>query len=420
MNAYHIAKREYLENVRKKSFLISTILAPVLMVAFTAIPVGLAFFESGSQVSVAVLDRSGVIGDDFVAALDDTLEDGRRKFLIQDVVTSSRDFDSAYDELLAKVNGDQLDILIEVPEDVFTGGKVFYITKDERSITIMEEFEIKLGESVMRQRLAREGLDYDHVTKLTEGISLEVLKSTKSGSMEERSFLGEWGLVFVFVMILYMALLTWGISIQRSIIEEKGSRIIEVLLSSLNPMDIFIGKIVGLGLVGLTQLIIWVAVGVSIGFYTFFAAADIFAYMNVPLSVLVYFVVYFVLGFLLYASVFTVVGAICTTEQDAQQLQGLVTLPMIIPIVVLMLIIQTPNSPLAVVLSLIPFFTPMLMLGRIVVLQPPAWQVALSFVLMVVSIYLAIYFSSRVFRIGILMYGKRPGLKEIIRWYRAA
>lgn len=420
MNAYHIAKREYLENVRKKSFIISTLLAPLLMVAFTAVPVLLTFFVSGSQVSVAVLDRSGVVAGSFVAALDDTLEDGRKKFLVEEVVTSSSDFSRDYDRLLARVNDDRLDILIEVPEDVFSGGKVYYITKDERSITILEEFENKLGESVMRQRLAREGLDYDQVTMLTEGISLEVLKSTKSGSIEERSFLGEWGLVFVFVMILYMALLTWGISIQRSIIEEKGSRIIEVLLSSLSPMDIFIGKIVGLGLVGMTQLVIWLIAGLSISVYAYFAAAQFFSYINVPPYVLIYFVVYFVLGFLLYASVFTVVGAICTTEQDAQQLQGLVTMPMIIPIVVLMLIIQSPNSPLAVVLSLIPFFAPMLMLGRIVVLQPAAWQIVLSLVLMVVSIYGAIYFSSRVFRIGILMYGKRPGLKEIIRWYRAA
>jgi len=420
MNGYLIAKREYLENVRKKSFLISTILAPVLMVAFTAVPVLLTFFESGSQVSVAVLDRTGEVAEGFVSSLDDTLQDGRRKFLIADVIAFSNDFDKEYDRLLKKINNDQLDILIEVPEDVFTSGKVNYITKDERSITILEEFEDKLGEAVMRQRLAREGLDYDQVTKLTEGVSLEVLKSTGKGNIEERSFLGEWGLVFVFVMILYMALLTWGISIQRSIIEEKGSRIIEVLLSSLNPMDIFVGKIVGLGLVGLTQLVIWLVVGLSIGVYAYVAAAEFFSYINVSPVVLVYFVVYFVLGFLLYASVFTVVGAICTTEQDAQQLQGLITLPMVIPIIVLMLIIQSPNSPLAVVLSLIPFFTPMLMLGRIVVLQPPAWQIVLSLVLMVASIYGAIYFSSRVFRIGILMYGKRPGMREIIRWYRAA
>jgi ABC-2 type transport system permease protein len=219
-------------------------------------------------------------------------------------------------------------------------------------------------------------------------------------------------------MILYMALLTWGVSIQRSIIEEKGSRVIEVMLSSVEPLDLFLGKIIGLGLVGLTQLAIWVVVALSIGFYTYYAAAGIFSYINVSPLTLVYFVIYFIFGFLLYASIFTIVGAICSTEQDAQQLQGLVTLPLVVPILLLMMIIQSPNSTIAVVFSLIPLFTPMLMLARVVVLQPSFWQIALSMVLLVISIYASIYISSRVFRVGILMYGKRPGLREVVRWLR--
>ena len=114
------------------------------------------------------------------------------------------------------------------------------------------------------------------------------------------------------------------------------------------------------------------------------------------------------------------VGSICSSEQDAQQLQGLVTIPMVVPILVLMLIVQSPNSSVAVVMSLIPFFTPMVMLGRIVVLEPPLWQILLGIALMVLSIYLAVSFSARVFRVGILMYGKRPSLPEVFKWYRSA
>ncbi|NIM18758.1 MAG: ABC transporter permease [Candidatus Latescibacteria bacterium] len=420
MNAHHIIKREYVESIRTKSFLISTILVPVMMVAFLFVPLLSAFFVSGDQVTVAVVDRTGEVAEDFTGALDDTLKDGRPKYLVSPVITSSPDFDREQEELITLMNNERLDILIDIPEDVFSLGKVFYITKGERILEIIEKFENSLGDIILKRRLASEGLDYEQVAALTRGISLEVRKTTKSGSMEERSFLGEWGLVFMFVMILYMALLTWGITIQRSIIEEKGSRVIEVLLSSVSPMDLFVGKIVGIGLLGLTQLIIWVVAGLSIGFYTYYAAAHIFSYINVPPSVLVYFIVYFVLGFLLYASIFTIVGAICSTEQDAQQLQGLVTLPLIVPILVLMLIIQSPNSNIAVVLSLIPIFTPMLMMARVVVLQPDFWQILLSVVILLVSIYGAVYFSSRVFRVGILMYGKRPGMREIIRWYRHA
>ncbi len=420
MSAYNIVKREYLENVRKKSFIISTILVPIMMSAFMFVPMFLALFVSGSQLTVAVLDRTGEIADNFVATLDDTLKNGQRKFIPSTIITSSSDFDRDQEDLISLINKDQLDILIDIPEDVFTSGKVYYISKDERSLRIQEKFRSGFGDIILRQRLAQEGLDFDHVASLTKEISLEERRTTKSGRMEERSFLAEWGLVFIFVMILYMALLTWGILIQRSIIEEKGSRVIEVLLSSVSPVDLFLGKIVGIGLAGLTQLVIWAVAGLSIGFYTYFAAAQIFNYINVSPMVLVYFVLYFILGFLLYAAIFTVVGAVCSTEQDAQQLTGLVTLPMVVPILVLMLIVQSPNSPIAVVLSFIPLFTPMLMLGRIIVLQPEFWQIILSVVILLISIYCAIMFSSRVFRVGILMYGKRPGLKEILRWYRHA
>ncbi len=418
MNAAHVVKREYLENVRKKSFFISTVLVPVLMLAFMIVPMLSTFFVSGDQVSLAVLDRTGEVAEDFIASLDDTLKDGRPMYVPGPIVTESGDFDREQRELISMINDDRLDVLVDIPKEVFSEGKAAYITKGERSFRIIEKFENELSDIVLRKRLESEGLDYEQVAKLTKGISLDVRATTKSGTTEQREFLSEWGLVFIFVMILYMALLTWGISIQRSIIEEKGSRVIEVMLSSVEPLDLFLGKIIGLGLVGLTQLAIWVVVALSIGFYTYYAAAGIFSYINVSPLTLVYFVIYFIFGFLLYASIFTIVGAICSTEQDAQQLQGLVTLPLVVPILLLMMIIQSPNSTIAVVFSLIPLFTPMLMLARVVVLQPSFWQIALSMVLLVISIYASIYISSRVFRVGILMYGKRPGLREVVRWLR--
>jgi ABC-2 type transport system permease protein len=165
---------------------------------------------------------------------------------------------------------------------------------------------------------------------------------------------------------------------------------------------------------------IWSVVGVGVTVLGKSAAAANLPSVDIPFYVFVYFIVFFVLGFLFYASIFTVVGAICSTEQDAQQLQSIVTLPMIVPILVLMLIVESPNSTLAVVLSLFPPFTPMIMLGRIVVIHPASWEIVTSIGLLAVSIYLAIAFSARVFRVGILMYGKRPSPREVIRWYRSA
>ena len=420
MNALHIIKREYLEAVRTKSFIISTVLVPILMASFMLVPLLLSLFVTGSQIKLRVIDRTGKIVEGFVASLDDTLKDGRQKFIVEQVITESDDFDRDLETGIANLNDKSIDVLIDVPEDVFTTGEIYYITKEQRSIRVIEKFEDSLNDIVLKQRLAREGLDYDLVTTLTQEVSLEVRRTTKSGAMEERSFLAEWGLVFIFVMLLYVSLLGYGVTIQRSVIEEKSSRVIEVLLSSLSARDLFVGKIIGVGLVGLTQMVIWSVAGLAVGADSYYAAAQVCQYINVPPRVVVDFVRFFVLGFLLYASLFTIIGAVCSTEQDAQQLQGLVTLPMIVPILVLMLIIQSPNGSVAVVLSLIPLFTPMLMMARIVVLQPEWWQILLSIVIMLLSIWGTITFAARVFRVGILMYGKRPSLKEIIRWFKYA
>jgi ABC-2 type transport system permease protein len=226
--------------------------------------------------------------------------------------------------------------------------------------------------------------------------------------------------VVVFVMILYMTLLSWEMSVQRSIIQEKSSRVIEVMLSSVEPRDLFLGKIIGLGSLGLTQIAIWSLMMLAIGFSSSLVAARYTSLVHVTVAEVVYFVVFFVLGYLLYSSIFSIIGAVCSTEQDAQHLQSIVVFPMVIPIMLMFLVLQNPNSTVAVVLSLIPAFTPMLMLARVVISNPPLWQVVLSILLLVVSVYAAILFSARVFRVGILMYGKRPGLREIVRWFRYA
>jgi len=416
MNAIHVIRREYNEHVKKKSFVIGTILVPIFMLAFLFVPLLLAFFEPDEQISVSVVDHTGQIGEAFAASFDDTTGSGEPKYLFRPAPTD----EDSKEALLAALDRGELDVVIEIPSDAIETGSVDYLTKEHRSIHTQEAFSNRLTEIMIQRRLANAGLETEQVASLTTEVRLRERYVGSSGEVGETSFLMDWGLVFGFVMILYMALLTWGITISRSIIEEKGSRIVEVLLSSLEPRDLLLGKVVGIGLAGLTQLAIWSAMGILITALGGATSLSIFTKVNIPFAVFVYFIVYFVLGFLLYASLFTLIGSICSNEQDAQQLQGMVTMPMVIPILVLMVIVQSPNSSVSVVMSLIPFFTPMVMLGRIVVLQPPAWQVALSMVLMLASIYLSITFSARVFRVGILMYGKRPSLPEVIKWYRSA
>ncbi|MDH3215265.1 MAG: ABC transporter permease [Candidatus Krumholzibacteria bacterium] len=420
MKTWYIIKREYLENLRKKSFIISTILAPIILLGFYAIPILAVFFVPGDQISIAVLDRTGRVGEDFVTSLCDTLKDGRPRYQATVHGAEGGGFDERKDMLIARITSGALDVLIELPVDALESGTVNYISKDVFNENTMDDLRDKLNPVIVNQRLAGRGLDYDQISALTQRINLNENKITKSGVLEEEQVVGRLIMVVVFVMILYMTLLSWGMSVQRAIIEEKSSRVIEVMLSSVEPRDLFLGKIIGVGSLGLTQLAIWsvlfLAVGLSSAVYT----AGFMNFVQINPMDIVYFLVFFVLGFMIYSALFTIIGAVCSTEQDAQQLQTIVVLPLVLPIMMMFFVIQNPNATLSVVLSYVPLFTPMLMLARIGVSEPSLWEVWLSIAILVISIYAVTLFSARVFRVGILMYGKRPGLREIIRWSRYA
>jgi ABC-2 type transport system permease protein len=420
MKVQHIIRREYLVNVRRRSFIVSTILVPVIMTVFIVVPILFALLEPDKSYRVVVLDQTGELGAGVVAALSDTLSGGGEKYL----VTASEAGGDAY--ALARVarveelRKGKLDIVIAIPATIFEDGKASYLTREERNMNVLDRFENVISDVVIQQRLQGEGLDYERVKSLTRGIDLDLQQVTAQGGLEEKDFLQDYGVVFIFTMILYSSLLSWGMTISKSIIEEKGSRVIEVLLSAVTPRELMWGKLIGVGLAGLTQLGAWAIIGIAIAGTAATGVVAQLASFHIEPAVFVYLVVFFVLGFMLFSSLFMTVGSVCTTDQDAQQLQGLITLPMIVPILCLMLLLQNPNSPLAVVLSLIPMFAPMIMLARIILLQPPLWQILLSMALILGAVYLTMGFAARIFRVGILMYGKRPSLREIVRWYRLA
>ncbi len=420
MKVAHVIRREYLENVRRKSFVVSTLLVPLLMGAFFVLPVLLALFVPDRPYKVAVVDQVGGVAAEVTTALVDTLKNGDRKYVIESVEATGDRFATAREARIAAVQRGELDIVVAVPSSVLTDGKAEYVTREARNFNIFERFTDVVSDAVVTRRLAAEGFDFARVKSLTEPVEMDMSRISATGELEEKNFLTEYGLVFIFVMILYMAILSWGVTISRSIVEEKGSRVIEVLLSSLTPRDLMVGKLVGVGLAGMTQLSIWALVGLAMSGYAASSAVAMLASMQIPPAVFGYLMLYFLLGFLLYSALFMTVGAACSTEQDAQQFQGLITLPMIVPLMTLMLLIQNPASSFAVVLSMIPLFAPMMMLARIILLEPPMWQIALSVGLLLAAIYLSIVFAARVFRVGILLYGKRPNLRELIHWYKLA
>ena len=420
MKVKHIIRREYTENVRRKSFIISTLLVPILMMVFFVVPVLFALLEPAKSYRVVVLDQTGDLGDGIVAALSDTLAGGGRKYEATSAAATGDAWGAARDSHVAALRDGGLDIVIAIPDSIYADGKASYITREERNMNVLERFQEVITDVVIQHRLAAEGLDFERVRSLTAGIDLDMQQVTAEGGLEEKSFISDYGIVFIFTMILYTSLLSWGMTISKSIIEEKGSRVIEVLLSAVSPRDLMWGKLIGVGLAGLTQLGLWALMGLAFAGYAATGMVAALSSFQIAPAVFIYLIVFFVLGFMLFSSLFMTVGSVCSSDQDAQQLQGLITLPMIVPILCLMLLLQNPNSPLAVVLSLIPLFAPMIMLARIILLQPPLWQILLSMALILVSVYLSISFAARVFRVGILMYGKRPSLREMIRWYKLA
>jgi ABC-2 type transport system permease protein len=220
------------------------------------------------------------------------------------------------------------------------------------------------------------------------------------------------------VMIIYMSVLLYCIAVMRSVIEEKSSRIMEVMLASATPQQLLAGKILGVGAAGLTQIAIWVLAAAGLSLFALASGGAL--PVHLPLSTAISFAGFFLLGYLLYSALYAAVGAMVNREQEAQQVQFLVMMPLIACVVLLQAVIQDPGSRLSFWASMIPFCSPLLMFARTVIATPPVWQILLSLFLLLITIYGVLVVSARIYRVGILMYGKRPTLPELVKWIKYA
>jgi ABC-2 type transport system permease protein len=265
--------------------------------------------------------------------------------------------------------------------------------------------------AISEHRLLRAGFDADKISSMMKPVGLKTFK--EGGARQD--FMVAFGLLF----FLYISVLFYGLFVMRGVIEEKQSRIVEVVISSVKPIQLMLGKLIGIGLVGLTQISIW---AIAAGLISVFGAR-VFAGQgaripNIPVSLLVYFVVYFILGFFLYATLYAIVGAMVSSEEEAQQIQFPVTMLIIVPMLIFGVIMSNPNSGTSIALSMVPFFAPTLMMLRISLVSPPLWQVLLSMVILMATTLCFVWAAARIYRVGILMYGKRPSLAELGRWLR--
>ncbi len=429
-NILIIAKREYLERVRSRSFVIMTFLIPALMFGVSVVPTMLANRGSNETKSMVVVAQDRDTGDMIRRSIEEQQEQeksgakpeaslGRKKNLPPThftVEVSTNTSQAERDALTEKVKQKQLDGFLWATPDAIAARKLDFVTRDVSSFIDNGVLGQTISDAVVHQALRSKGLKEDDIDAALQPVKVQPQSPLGKGAPDPQvMFLATLGLV----MVMYMTVLLYGINVMRSILEEKTSRIMEVMLSTATAKEMMAGKILGVGAVGLTQVGIW-AVAAAIYFAGILVAAAGSIKGAFSPMLLVFFVVFFLLGYVLYSTLCAAVGSMVNSEQEAQQMQFLVMMPMILSVIFIVNIFQHPSSPIAVFGSLFPFTAPLVMFSRIAMQQPPMWQIALSIAIMVATIYAMVWLCGRIYRVGILMYGKKPNLPEIMKWIKYA
>jgi len=416
-----IVRREYLERVRTKAFWISTLVVPLFMGAMMFIPAWLAA-RGGGQFRVAVLDLSGRFAGPVRQEVQKLLKADTEKLSVtlKDVAPGP-DPAATREKVKAAVQAGTYDGMLVLPAGLPDQGQPEYVAPNVAAFKLLSILGRSVNKAIISDRLTAAGLDAEKVSKLTRRVDLKTLKLGKKG--EETRDQGQGFLLsYAFMMIIYISVLMYGVYVMRGVLEEKSNRIVEVIIATVRPFELMLGKILGIGAVGLTQFLLWALALLALTAPGAAAAVGLSGVElpSLPPVLLAFFVIFFVLGFLLYGTLYAGIGAAFDTEQEAQNFQMVVTLMLVVPLVLMMQIINQPNGTLSVVLSLVPFFTPMLMFLRMTLTTVPAWQLASSVVLLLLSIVAAAWIVGKIYRVGILMHGSKPKLKDLVRWFREA
>ncbi len=411
-----IIKREYLTRVRSKGFIIGTILSPLVMSSFILIPIFLGRSAGPDKYQIVALDQSG---DDFLfeslaMALAPTKPGQPRYDLWREEIGSQEELEARRQALSKRIADKQLDGYLILPRDALSQKEIKFYAKNASGFSNRARLEDAINKAVSERRIAQEGLDAGRIRELTKGVELAVVNERGESGR------GRVLLAFILVMFIYLTVLVYGVTVMRGVMEEKQSRIIEVLLASVRPFDLMLGKVIGIGLVGLTQYVVWAVFGVALSALSAGAAIAVsgFSLPKISVSLMVFFIVYYLLGYFLYATLYAMVGAMVSNEDDGQQAQWPITMTFAASFVASTLAMENPNSVAVTVMSLIPFFGPSLMFLRIAIGSAPAWQIAASIILLIVTIVVLTWVAAKIYRVGVLMYGKRPTLPELARWLK--
>jgi ABC-2 type transport system permease protein len=427
-----IIKREFSTRVRKKSFIILTLLGPILMAAVMFLPAYLASLPTDDRV-ITVLDESLLL--DFEKGKDEI----RLRYLPPDK------FDFASAQAFSEAQGDYAFMHIPLSE----GGDPDFVARNVRlfragdiSVSVESYLENTLEKYLQKEKLKATGVDPEIIARTKTKVNLRVI-NTDEGLETENATLIKMGIGYVAAFAIYIFIFLYGSQVMRGVIEEKTSRVIEIMVSSVRPFEMMSGKIIGIGLVAMLQFTVWIGLGslfyviaVSLFIDPQLAANNLpNAAANISLpddgllsiysslqsidffGIIASFIFYFIFGYLLYAALFAAVGSAVDKESDSQQFMLPISLPLILSLLVIIRALDNPDGDIAFWFSMIPLTSPLVMMARLPFGVAP-WELILSMLILLISFVLLTWFASKIYRIGILMYGKKPTFTELLRWAR--
>ena len=409
-----VIRREYLQRVRNRWFILSTAGIPLLMIAGMAIPIIMEARSDARERVIVIVDQTGALYDDVVEGLGESFEVERVPYT-QDVIQ----------ELDERIAEGQIGGFLLLDDETMSAGNAVFRGNENPGTVRRMRIQRAVVQSVLRSRLGETRSDEQGLDALLSGGDIQYVNLVEDGLADGER---EAGMVagFVGAFMLYMVILLYGVQVMRAVLEEKTTRIVEIIISTVKPWQLMLGKILGVGAVGLTQLAIWMLcllLLATVGLPYLVVARPELLEVKELLDLLpigggvVLFLAFFVTGYFLYSSLYAAVAAMCSSDEEAQQSQLPVTMLLIVPMMFLAPTMEDPNGPLATWLSFVPFFSPVLMFPRYIG-GAPLWQVGLSLVLVALTVVTVAWVAGRIYRVGILMQGKRPTLPELMRWVR--
>jgi len=428
-----VVKREYVQRVRAKMFIVSTVLLPLVMSLFIVVPALIVNIKT-PPMRIAVVDQTGKMYGRLKEALnsDDSNRESndsanqqtsRRfgRFVLEEVSASGQSMQQLRTNLDQRLRARQLEGYLILPPDFLETRQIEFFNRNPGDILSQGTLQSALNRAVREQRLIEARVDSKTRQELFQPVSLQSVKVADGGAVRDSG--DSFALVFGVGFVMYLAILMYGQIVLGAIIEEKETRIAEILFSSVKPFALMMGKLVGVSLVALTQLAIW---GLAFSAFALYGASVLAAkglparIPSIPFSHYLYFALFFLLGYFIYATIYALVGSMVTTAQEGGQLAMPIILILVISFYLFLPVSRSPDSSFSFWVSMLPFSAPVAMLVRIVTQTPPLWQIALSLLIGFSTVFVIMWIASRIYRVGMLMYGKRASIPEAWRWARQA